>query len=518
MITFFPEEFSADEADVLSRHFTNLDRPVFAVTNLPEVVTAALFSRFARSNKSLRRLFLDEFVSDLDERDVADVNGSMDPERVRQLYDKSFTDYGHESVAQLGGIHVACEQSSNLLTKILERGRLASYVEQSTRYVAYDSRSRGRYRFLRDPEIVGSKHGAFYVGEMDRLFDIYSDLLLPMGEYYRSRFPKGAADSDVVQRQMLRTKVLDSLRGILPAATLSNVGIFGSAQAFEQMLIRLDSHYLPEARDCGQMMHQELSKVVPSFVRQLGTSDGTTSRTEWTSETRRRMERIAYELFDDVETKPVSGPSVELVDWDPEGEIKVIAAMLYEYVDLADWELLQRVQNMTSDERDRIVQAYASDRPSRRHKPGRALERTSYRFDIVSDYGAFRDLQRHRMLTIEWQRLSTQYGYSIPDDVTDAKCGAQFVEAMDCSAALHDRLAGEFPDRAAYAVSLAYYMRYVIELNARAATHVLELRSGPAGHPNYRPIVQSMHDQIANVAGHHRIAHMMSFVDHDERV
>src|SRR5580698_905499 len=175
MHAYVAEEFTDAEVAVLRRYFTNLDGPVFALVNLPEVVKGALFARYSRSTKSLRRLFLDEFVGDLDLSDDASLDATVGLERADELYQRIFVEYGDDSVAQLGGVHLACEQASNVLTKVLERGRLMSYMEKSTRYVAYDSRnSNGHYRYFRDPEILNSPLGARYLGDMDRLFDAYA--------------------------------------------------------------------------------------------------------------------------------------------------------------------------------------------------------------------------------------------------------------------------------------------------------------------------------------------------------
>src|SRR6187397_1992809 len=175
MSVYVPEEFSAGEADILRRYFTNLDSPVFALVNLPEVVKGALFARYSRSPKSLRRLFLDEFVGDLDIAGDVSVDATVGLDRAEELYDRVFFEYGDDSVAQLGGVHLACEQASNVLTKVLEWGRLMSYLEQSTRYINYDSRLDGRYRFYRDPAVLAGPFGARYVGDMDRMFDAYSN-------------------------------------------------------------------------------------------------------------------------------------------------------------------------------------------------------------------------------------------------------------------------------------------------------------------------------------------------------
>ena len=174
MGAYVVEEFTPAEADVLRRYFTNLDQPVFALVNLPEVVKGALFARYSRSSKSLRRLFVDEFVGELDIEGDATIDATIGLDRAEELYEKVFFEYGDDSVAQLGGVHLACEQASNLLTKVLEWGRLASYLEQSTRYIAYDSRADGRYRYHRDPEILSSELGTRYIGDLDRIFDAYS--------------------------------------------------------------------------------------------------------------------------------------------------------------------------------------------------------------------------------------------------------------------------------------------------------------------------------------------------------
>src|SRR5579862_3127395 len=193
------EEWSSEEADVLRRYFTNLDGPVFALVNLPEVVKGALFARYSRSAKSLRRLFLDEFVGDLDISGDLGVDATVGLARAEQLYDKVFFEYGDDSVAQLGGVHLACEQASNVLTKVLEWGRLMSYMEKSTRYVAYDSRlPNGRYRYFRAPEILESPLGARYVGDMDRLFDAYADLLPVLQAWFSVQHPRAPEDSDFV--------------------------------------------------------------------------------------------------------------------------------------------------------------------------------------------------------------------------------------------------------------------------------------------------------------------------------
>jgi len=528
MHPYVVEQWSDTEADILRRYFTNLDGPVFALVNLPEVVKGALFARYSRSSKSLRRLFLDEFVGDLDTDGDASIDATVGVKRAEALYAKVFSEYGDDSVAQLGGVHLACEQASNVLTKILEWGRLMAYLEQSTRYVAYDARLGGRYRYHRDPAVLASPLGTRYVSDLDHLFDTYRALVPVMSDFYRSRHPKEAGDSDFVYRQSIKAKAFDALRGLLPAAALSNVGIYGTGQGYELLLLRMRGHPLPEARAYAELMVDELRKVIPSFLTRLDRPDRGGEWTAYLAGTGRAAADVAARLFAGDEPQP--RPPVTLVEFDPEAEDKLVAAMLYPYLDLPDDQILARVRTMSADERRSVADAYIGERVNRRHKPGRALEHVSYRFDVLSDYGAFRDLQRHRMLTIQWQALTPRHGYVMSDDLLQADvdglggnagrvdglggAAERFEEAMARSAGLHRAMQVPFPAQAGYAVALAYRLRYSVALNAREALHMLELRTGPAGHPSYRRVCQEMHRLIAEQAGHRIVADLMRFVDH----
>ena len=525
MSTYAAEPFTDDERALLSRYFTNLDGPVFALVNLPEVVKGALFARYSRSPKSLRRLFLDEFVGELDVSGDTSLDATVGLRRAEELYERVFSDYGDDSVAQLGGVHLACEQASNLLTKILERGRLMAYLEQSTRYVPYDSRlPTGHYRYRRDPELLDSPLGALYVGEMDRVFDTYAELLPELQRHVVTRFPQEDGVSDFAYRQSVRARALDGLRGLLPAAALSNVGIYGTGQSYELLLLRMRTDLLPEARTYADMMLEELRKVVPSFLTRVDRPDRGGEWSDYLARAREGTSAITAELLG---SGAPAGPSadehsdddaagVTLLDWDPDGELKVIAAMCLASAGLSAAEVERRVAALGADERRRIFDVYVGDRRNRRHRPGRAFERTAYRFEIVSDYGAFRDLQRHRMLTIEWQPLGTRLGYRVPELVEDAGFADRYVASIERSRHLYSELAGPFPVQAPYAAALAFNIRYVIECSAREAMHLIELRSAPQGHPSYRRVAQQMHRLIAEQAGHRLIAGSMSFVDHDE--
>jgi thymidylate synthase ThyX len=505
---YVPESFTSEEGDVLRRYFTNLDGPVFALVNLPEVVKGALFARYSRSPKSLRRLFLDEFVGDLDVTGDLTIDATVGLDRAEELYERVFFDYGDDSVAQLGGVHLACEQASNLLTKILEWGRLMSYLEQSTRYIAYDSRLGGRYRYFRDPAVLAGPLGTRYVGDLDRIFDAYSSAAELVTEHVRAVVERDPNDSEFVYRTATRAKALDAVRGILPAAATSNVGIYGTGQGFESLLLRMRANPLPESREYADLMLHELRKVIPSFLRRVDLPDRGGRWSEYFESTRTDTSALVHSLFG---ATPVDASAeVELVDFDPEAEDKILAAICYPHASLPETQLLDRVRRLGVDERIALMRAYVGERENRRHKPGRAFERSFYRFDVLSDYGAFRDMQRHRMLTIEWQRLTPNHGYTRPDLVDEAGVGAVFDEAMHRSAALYDRLNIDYHEQAPYAVSMAYRMRYSMQFNAREAMHMLELRSSPQGHPSYRRVALEMHRLIGEGAGHHAVAAAMT--------
>jgi len=521
MFPYSEEHFTSDEEAILRRYVTNLDQPVFALVNLPEVVKGALFARYSRSPKSLRRLFLEEFVGDLDVSGDATVDATVGLARAEQLYEKVFVEYGDDSVAQLGGVHLACEQSSNVLSKILEWGRLMSYLEQSTRYIAYNQRlDNGQYRYFRPPELLDSPHGARFVGEMDRVFDTYGALLPRMQAWVAERFPQQAGDSDFVYRQATRAKSLDALRGMLPAASLSNIGLYGTGQSYEQLLLRMRAHPLPEARHYADMMLAELRKVIPSFLQRVDVPGRGGEWSDYMASTREQTARLVTRLWPDLAPP---GPDADgdamdaevvLLDFDPDGEEKVLVAACFSHLGCSEREAARRVRVLGHDDRVALLRAYVGDRRNRRHRPGRAFERTGYRFELVTDYGAFRDLQRHRMLTIEWQRLGISLGYDMPDHVADAGLGERYDEAIGRAEDLYRTLRPDFPEQASYAVALAHRIRYVMQLNAREAMHLIELRSGPQGHPAYRRVAQQMHRAVAEDAGHRALAEAMAFVDH----
>jgi thymidylate synthase ThyX len=500
------EHFTEQERALLAPHFTNLDKPVFALTNLPETVKGALFARYSRYPGTVRRLFLDEFAADVPEGGRP-FDGS-EGERAARLYQNVFLGYGDDSIAQVGGAHIACEWVSNILTKVLQRGRLAAYLEQSTRYIPYDQRmpedAGGGYRHYRDDEL-----GSDFDAAMGELFEIYSHCLKAIGVWAAERWPRGD-EPDPAWRRSIRAKALDLTRGLLPAATLSHLGIFASGQAYEQLLLRLLASPLPEARGFGSMILAELQKVMPSFVARVDRPDRGGEWVDYLEVRREATERWVSRLGLDRRV-PDDTPAVELIHVEGSEE-DLLAACLFESAQVPETEIRARLDVLEPEERARLLADLVGERRNRRHRPGRGFEALRYRFEIVSDYGGFRDLQRHRMLTCQWQRLTPDLGAGVPEEVREAGLGGDYERALEISRAEFERLE-EAGLRAAapYALCLGYRIRYVLDLNAREAMHLIELRSGREGHPTYRAVAQAMHERIASV--HPAVAGAMSHVD-----
>ncbi len=502
------ETFTVAERARLAPHFTNLDRPVFALVNLPETVKGALFARYSRYPGTLRRLFLDEFAADLPENPGA--WDGAEGERAARLYERVFVGYGDDSVAQLGGAHVACEWVSNVLTKILQRPRLGAYLEQSTRYIAYDApMPGGGYRYYRDPQL-----GHEFEAAMDSLFDTYAQALPVVSAWAEQQFPRADGEPAAAHARAIRAKALDLLRGLLPAASLSHMGIFATGQTYEQLILHLLAHPLPEARRCGEMILTEVQAVMPSFVARVPRPERGGKWVEHLRERSAAAQRWTARLGLDRPDADTDGrPSVRLLHHDGDVE-SLLAALMFEASAAGEATALEAVRSLDPTEQAQVLADLVGRRANRRHRPGRGFEALRYRFEIVSDYGAFRDLQRHRMLTCQWQALTPDLGAGIPQEVDAAGAGDAYRRALETSEAEYRRLVEVgLLDAAPYALCLGYRIRYVLDLNAREAMALIELRSGREGHPSYRAVAHEMHAQIAAV--HPAVAASMTHVDRE---
>ena len=501
------ESFTDDERAALAPHFTNLDRPVFALVNLPETVKGALFARYSRYPGTLRRLFLDEFAGDVAGATVGVWDGA-EGERAAQLYERIFLGYGDDSVAQLGGAHIACEWVSNVLTKVLQRPRPAAYLEQSTRYLAYDApMPDGGYRYYRDAEM-----GPEYATAMDELFSIYSAALPEVAAWAAERFPRAAGEPEAAHARAIKAKALDLLRGLLPAASLSHMGIFATGQTYEQLVLHLLAHPLPEAREYGRMVLDEVKAVMPSFVARVERPDRGGDWINYLEQRETAARDWVARLGLDRPGAADGAPSVRLLEVDGDME-RLLAALLFEAAAVSEDQARIAVAALSAEQQGALLTDLVGERRNRRHRPGRGLETLRYRFEIVSDYGAFRDLQRHRMLTCQWQSLSPDLGAGVPEEVDLSGQGDAYRRALERSREEYERLVAAGLDSAPYALCLGYRIRYVLELNAREAMQLIELRSGREGHPTYRAVAHEMHAQIAAV--HPAVAAAMTHVDRE---
>ena len=348
---------------------------------------------------------------------------------------------------------------------------------------------------------------------MDDLFATYSALLSGVSAWVDEKFPAAEGESPAAHRRAVRAKALDLVRGVLPAASLSHVGIYATGQTYEQLVLHLLAHPLAEARAYGEMLLEELQAVMPSFVARVPRPDRGGRWIEYLQERNETAAAVAVRLgLDDGDAAAdVTAPSVRLLRTHGSEE-ELLAALLYEASTAGEDRALSAVGRLTPAERAGLVRELVATRENRRHRPGRGFETVTYRFEIVSDYGAFRDLQRHRLLTCQWQRLSPDLGADVPHEVEDAGLGPQYAHALETSRVEYERLRGEgLAEEAPYALCLAYRIRYVLELDAREALHLIELRSGREGHPSYRAVALQMRDAIAAV--HPSVAAAMTFVD-----
>jgi thymidylate synthase ThyX len=498
-------DLTGPERELLRRYCTNVDRRVFALRNLPEVVKGALFSRYSRTEKSLRRVLLDEFLHE-PAAGLAAGGGAgdelVDAARADDFYQRVLVGYGDDSVAELAGAHVAVERVSNLAAKALEDSRIGlSPLEKSTRYVRFDRRGPdGGFAYHRGPELA---HPA-YEPAMDALFGVYSELVGPLTEWVREAHPREADESERAWKSATRARALDLLRGLLPAATLTNLGLYGNGRAFEYLLTKLAASDLPECRSLAGELHGELAQVIPAFVRRGLDERYGAPAAAYLAEARRRVSGLA--------PRGAGGPApadaeVRLVEHDAEAERRVVAAALFPHSDLP----LEALAGAGVDV-DAVLAALLDGRGNRRHRAPRALEHVHYTFEITANFGAYRDLQRHRMLTQERQALGTDLGYDVPPDL--GRCGMEgrFREAVERAAAAHRALeAGAGAALAQYAVPLAFRLRWYFRLSLREVYHLCELRTGIQGHPDYRHVAQELFRRVREV--HPRLAAYARFVD-----
>jgi thymidylate synthase ThyX len=489
--------------DFLDSAVTDSHGAVYAFTgeNISGTTAAAAMARLSRSQHDMRVTILKEFA--IDGKDEA-------------LLRRVVTMYGDDSVQQLVGLHVVVENASNLLTKYIEWGRLASYLEQSTRYIFYDEKDKnGKYRYY-TPSELSDDDTAKYDEVMDSIFDGYSTIVHKLVEHISSNSDTSEKERDGAWKMAVRAQACDAARALLPVATGSTVGIFASAQALEAMIMRLRAHSNEEAQRCGDAILKQVRGAVPTFFERADKPERGGGTSAYLAVTKEAVaSAIAKNLpeVDELVSEPMNS---RLVSYSPKNELSLVADIVYDNSKLSLSAIADVVTKLDESKQNDIFDSYFGERLNRRHRPGRALENAHYTFDIVCDYGIFRDLQRHRIVDdLRWQKLTPELGYDVPQLVKDAGLEDDFNQLFIQSINLYDDLLSLYGNEIAqYATLLGHRMRWRISFNAREAFHLLELRTAPQGHPGYRKLGKMMYDQIAQV--HPRLAKHMVFINQDE--
>ena len=513
-------KFSIKEKKNLLNHFSNTEDNVFAIISPRQVDRGALMSRYSRTDKSMRDIFLDEFLKN--------------ENRGEEFYNRVLLEYGDDSVAELGEAQIAIEGLSNIAVKKIEDRRIGlSYLEKSSRYVVWNRKENGKYKFYRDPTIMQSKFSDMYEDSCNFSFDIYSKNIEPMVNYVREKYPiekysfKDSTDgkekqftkikneSDIKSANMIykgstKAKALDILRGLLPASTLTNVGITGNGRAFEYLLTVLGSSELKEEQDLASKIKKELDTTIKSFVRRADDKYGKAFQ-KYLKDVKDKSKSVTKK---EIKSNPNIGSTTKLVDYELEKDAmnKIITSIMYEQSPSTSYQnILQQVKKISKENKIKIINEFIKIRKNRRHRPSRAFENTYYTFDLCNNFGMFRDLHRHRALTLERQLLTTDHGYSMPNEIKILGIENDFKDCMDNTKETFEKIRGKYPEQGQYVVNFGYNYPYFMKFNLREACHLIELRTVPQGHTDYRNVAQQMFKQINKV--HPNLSKIMKYVD-----
>ncbi|MCH9617288.1 MAG: Flavin-dependent thymidylate synthase [Chlamydiia bacterium] len=513
------ETFTKEEEELLKSYVTSLSSNVFVLKNLPEVIKGALFSRYSRSTLGLRSLLLKDFISK-EEMLFNEISGKS-PEgqttaiaKAQNFYDRILDGYGDDSIGELGSAHIAFENISMIAAKQIEDARIGgSPLEKSTRYVYFDQKIDDKYSYFREPMIMASAYKDLYLKTCDHLFETYSALIPKLTAVIAKDYPHEAGVSKGAYNAALRAKVLDCLRGLLPASTLTNMGVFGNGRFFETLVQRLGSCQLGEFSDISRDSFDALSEVIPSFVRRseenhrhnLTFKKFMNNMTEDTAD--------AAAAFKTAETDKTNEPRVRLIRSSSDGPLNVAAALIFPHCNASYSDIKDGLRKRPANEIYALLEKGCIHRENRRHKSPRALEHAEFTFEITADYGIYRDLQRHRMLTQEKQLLTCDLGYYVPEEIKGTEMEAEYTSALDTAAKAFAVIAKDLPEEAQYIVPMAYNIRWYFHINLRALQWLCELRSQPQGHISYRKVAQDLCHSV--ITKHPEFKQFFKFVDFD---
>lgn len=517
---FVPDRYTEEDQWHLRPFFTNLEKSVYVPLIFSPELIGALCSRTSRAMHDLRKIYLAEFVYPFvkpmrDEKDTDEnwqeklAHGKRLHEFIEFLHGNPITDifanprarsfyltwlaqYGDDSIAQMSGAHIVFSALSQVTIKHFEDQRIGlAPIEKSTRYVNYGEKIGGKYLYYTDPTLTELGLQIEYEEAMDGLFGTYALLVPRLIRWLTEKFPQE-------KPSVIEKKAFDTLRGLLPTATLSQVAFFGNGQAFEHMISRSAKHQLGETRWASKRALEELGLLIPAFLRRLEKETSQEYQIYLAQKQKRVARFVKTHLGEDCGT---SSESVRLLEYDPRGEEKVITGILFDAPgNHQSWDAaFEKVCQMTKDEKEKILASYLEGRNSRWQKVGRAFENAYVRFEILLNIGAWRDLHRHRMLTQQRQFFTCKHGYDVPADVTSAGLEMEFRNAIGRVETVFAKIESHDPKLAQYAVTLAHRLRFQQWENLRQSFWQIELRSIPEGHPDYRLVAQEKFRNLERV-------------------
>lgn len=479
----------------IAPYVSNLTDDVFALSGLPEEVIAVLFAYYSRSRDDLRTN-LAKLLADQD-LDMSESSAAARPalhlasDKARAFHEKWVVGYGHASVAEHAVVHLAIENVSIVASKVIEDLRLGSYTEKSTRYVVFD-----RHSFVEPPELDGEALAA-YREISARLFTAYLDLVPRVMDALRKRVARIEGVSDAAHTAVIRAQACDLLRGLLPAGSRTNIGLTANARALEILLSKMLSHPLQEVQVAAEAMLKAALHTTPTLVKYASANDYRRGLNETVGQELRR-----------IYTPPAEGASatmvvtqpVRLVRYDKDALERIALALTYEGSDprAHAYGLVDGLRHASPTELAGLVRSSLVHRGSH-DAPPRAFEASSMTFELMLDYGAYRDLQRHRMLSPATQRLTCRLGFETPHELADLGHADAYLDAMLAAYAAWEKIEATHPLCAQYAVPLGYKLRTLWTLNLRELFHVIELRSAKQGHPSYRRIAQGLYRTACSV-------------------
>ncbi|MBT3367032.1 MAG: hypothetical protein HN472_05820 [Nitrospina sp.] len=497
------DELTDRERELLKPYLSDVDANVFALENLnPEVIGGAL-ARYSRAPTGFKETVVREFLNP---------DGSPNDVKGSQMIDRVVNKFGDESVAELAVAPLCMEEISNLMTKVIEDCRIGgSPIEESTRYVLYDAKKNGRWRYVCPENIKESGLGNAFTANMDFLFETYAKMVEPMQELFRKRLTQDAFEIEVerdgkVQKAGLkllegdneikahriaynftiRSAACDVIRCILPACTQANVGLVGNGRFFSGLITKLLSHDLCEAHELADSVRKALNTQIPTFIKRAG-------RNAYLADNHRKMRELCREFFTSVKIE--TSAEVELLEDSPEAQwVNLLSNMVFPYVRHSSRQIREVVKSLPEERKRQIFETYIGSRQSKRDRPGRGLEYGyPIQFDILAGFAEYRDLQRHRMLTQQRQDLGVDLGYSVPEEIEEIGMGQDVQECFERTESLHrDLKRAGMEQEAQYATLFNHFIRWNVGMNLRELGHLVELRTQKAGHPKYRRTAQMM--------------------------